>query len=192
MVLAVFGWALAACTVFPELLQVRRARSVRSSEGLAPLTQMATLVVFAWWLCYSTRLHVWPGVATDVTTLVLAVWHARSTRVLSVQHLAFVAIVAACGAFLPITVLGVFATAISASRGVPQLRAAWRASDLSGVSAGYWALQAATGLGWLVFGIASDAPWLGAFAVLAAPVSAGIAWHAHAHNRRARNTVALV
>jgi uncharacterized protein with PQ loop repeat len=192
MLLTTFGWALAACTVLPELVQLRRARAVRSSEGLAPLTQLATLVVFAWWLCYSARLHVWPGVATDVTTLLLAVWHVRSTRVLSAQHLVFVAIVAACGVFLPITVLGVFATAISAARGLPQLRSAWRSSDLSGVSAGYWSLQAATGLGWLAFGLASNAPWLGAFAILAAPVSAGIAWHAYSHHRRTAANIALV
>jgi hypothetical protein len=70
------------------------------------------------------------------------------------------------------------ATCISAARGIPQLKAAWNSSDLSGVSVKYWVLQAATGIGWLVFGLASGAPWLGAFAVIAAPVSLAIAWHA--------------
>jgi uncharacterized protein with PQ loop repeat len=176
--LAVFGWVLAACTVFPELVQLRRSSKVRSSEGIAPLTQVATLVVFAWWLCYSARLQVWQGAATDIIALSLAAWHARITKVLSWSHVAFVCVLAACGAFLPITVLGVLATAISASRGVPQLRAAWKAADLSGVSSSYWLLQALTGIGWLVFGVQSGAPWLGAFAVVAAPVSLAIAWHA--------------
>jgi uncharacterized protein with PQ loop repeat len=146
---------------------------------------MATLVVFAWWLCYSTRLSVWQGVATDAITLALAASHVRTTRVLQLQHLVFVAVIAACGLFLPVSVLGAFATLISASRGIPQLRTAWITSDLSGVSPSYWLLQAATGIGWLVFGLLSHAPWLGAFAVIAAPVSLAIAHHAHQHSRRA-------
>lgn len=181
--LFVFGWSLALATVLPELVQLRRSSKVRSNEGLSPTTQMATLTVFAWWLCYSTRLQVWPGVVTDVLTLLLAASHARTTRVLQLQHIAFVAVVAACGLFLPVTVLGAFATFISASRGIPQLRTAWIASDLSGVSKSYWVLQAATGVGWLVFGLLSNAPWLGAFAVIAAPVSLAIAYHAHQHSR---------
>lgn len=183
MALALFGWTLALASILPEVLQLLRSSKTSSAEGLSQMTQMATLTVFAWWLCYSTRLAVWPGVATDALTLLLAASHVRSTKVLQLQHLAFVAVIAACGLFLPITVLGAFATLISASRGIPQLRTAWVASDLSGVSASYWLLQATTGIGWLVFGLLSHAPWLGAFAVIASPVSIAIAYHAHQHSR---------
>jgi hypothetical protein len=178
VVLFVFGWLLAAVSVITELIQLMRASKVKSRAGLSPITMCATLVVFSWWLAYSSRLSVWPGVTTDALALVLAASHAFTSRVLRPRHIVSVVALVATGALLPITLLGMSATCISAARGIPQLKAAWNSSDLSGVSVKYWVLQAATGIGWLVFGLASGAPWLGAFAVIAAPVSLAIAWHA--------------
>jgi uncharacterized protein with PQ loop repeat len=178
MLLFVFGWSLAVATIVTELIQLMRSSKVKSSAGLSALTMCATVLVFSWWLIYSMRLQVWPGVAADLLAVVLAGSHAFASKMLRVRHVTAVVALVAAGVILPITILGIAATSISAARGIPQLRAAWHAADLSGVSVKYWVLQAVTGIGWLVFGLASGAPWLGAFAVVAAPVSLGIAWHA--------------
>jgi uncharacterized protein with PQ loop repeat len=172
------GWLLAIVTVSSELVQLRQASASESRSGLSSTTVASSLVVFAWWLAYSTRLSVWPGVATDVVTLCLAAAHARTVKLLHTKHVVGIVSLIALVVLLPITALGIIATIGSAVRGLPQLKTAWRAGDLTGVSAPYWTLQALTGLGWLVFGLASDAPWLGAFAVITAPVSLAIAWHA--------------
>jgi uncharacterized protein with PQ loop repeat len=183
--IGVLGWVLAAATVAPELVQLRRGSRVRSHEGISPLTVATTMVVFAWWLSYSFKLSVWPAVVTDLTALLLAVMHARVVRVLSNAWLLAIGAVAVLGAALPVWVLGAVATVGSATRGMPQLRKAWRSQELSGVSAGYWALQAASSTGWLVYGLAVGAPWLGAFALAAAPVSSAICVRVLLSQRRA-------
>jgi hypothetical protein len=178
MLLFVGGWLLAAVSVSSEIVQLRQVSSNESRSGLSAVTVASALVVFSWWLAYSARLAVWPGVVTDVVTLCIALAYARTVRLLTTKHVALICSCVALVIFLPLTILGAIATAGSAARGLPQLRTAWHAEDLTGVSAPYWVLQALTGLGWLAFGLASNAPWLGAFAVITAPVSLAIAWHA--------------
>jgi uncharacterized protein with PQ loop repeat len=170
------GWVLAGVSVSSELLQVFRASRAGRTDGVSPHTVVGTLVVFAWWLCYSTRLGVWPGVATDAVTLVLAYMHARSVRALRTAHWLFLIPAVLYGSLVPITVLGLSGTAGSMLRGGPQLVRTLRRGDAQGVSWEYWALQAATGLGWLAYGVFVGAMWLGAFAVVSAPVGVFIAW----------------
>ena len=174
--LILFGWTLAGVSVSSELLQVLKASKASRTDGVSSHTVIGTLVVFAWWLCYSTRLGVWPGVATDIVTLVLAYMHARSVRALRPAYWLFLIPAVVYGAFVPITILGLSGTVGSMLRGGPQLVRTLRRGDAEGVSWEYWALQAATGLGWLAYGLLIGAVWLGAYAVVAAPVGAFIAW----------------
>jgi uncharacterized protein with PQ loop repeat len=126
---------------------------------------------------------VWPGVATDVVTLVLAYMHARSVRALRPAYWLFLIPAVLYGALVPIAVLGLSGTAGSMLRGGPQLVRTLRRGDAEGVSWEYWALQAATGLGWLAYGLLIGAVWLGAFAVVSAPVGAFIAWRVFKNSR---------
>ncbi len=181
--LMLFGWVLAAVSVGSELLQVFKASKSSDSDGVSSHTVIGTLVVFSWWLCYSARLEVWPGVATDVAALILAYIHARSVGALRARHLLVLLAAVAYGSLVPLAVLGVSGTIGSMVRGGPQLVRTLRSGEAGGVSWEYWALQAATSVGWLVYGLLEGAVWLGAFAVVSAPVGAFIAVRVFAAGR---------
>jgi uncharacterized protein with PQ loop repeat len=174
--LMIFGWVLAGVSISSELLQIFRASKAERSDGVSAHTVLLTLVVFSWWLCYSARLEVWPGVATDVVTLALAFIHARSVRALRASHWLVLVPAVLYGALIPLFVLGLSGTIGSMLRGGPQLVRTLRRGEAAGVSWEYWALQGVTGIGWLVYGLLVGAVWLGAFAVVSAPVAAFIAW----------------
>lgn len=179
MLLTLLGLFALVCNVAYPLPQLRRLWTTRDVSGIAPTTIAASLVGGTWWSAYALSLGDVPAILACVfATLVqssLLVLLARSGGLDLRRWLPGVVALASLAVLVwwsPV-VVGVMANCVSAARALPQLWTALRGrTPLSGCSLGSWVLVEASAVSWLVYGLCSGQPLLGAAYVVTIPAAA--------------------
>lgn len=189
MLTALLGWVIAAAsslTLLPILIKVLRTKD---TAGVSATTAALASLAMLCWTGYTWSLRDWPAFASSVGPLVI--WSALLAALVALRRdrgtltaaAAAVLVALPLILFAPPALLAVFAVSGSVGWALPQLRTAFSATPLSGVSVPGYALVCCENIGWIVYGLATGhLAYIFAPAVQA-PATALIAYRAHRSRR---------
>jgi uncharacterized protein with PQ loop repeat len=154
------GYLATVLTVFQLLPQVRRTLRTGDVAGVSPLYWAIQLVAATSWITIGVREVLVPTVAVNVfavgctVTMLWALWTHRASGSDTAARVVAIGLptVALLGLFAPTAVLAVFAGVVTMAMFWPQVLAALRGDDLSGLSLSSWVLSTVVATLWIVFG----------------------------------------
>ncbi len=196
LITAGIGWTLAIVAIATAWPQTYRLVRTRVPHGVDPRTAGLAALTMVAWTGYTVNLGDIPAVVSSIgpllawaTTLITLV--ALGTRGALVS---LIWTTCAAGALTVLActpawgVLGAIAAAGSAGWAIPQLRTAFTATRLDGISITAYAAMALENVGWILYAFLTSTPAYAVGASIQAPATAFIAWKALGGRRR---TVAM-
>jgi uncharacterized protein with PQ loop repeat len=157
--LGAIGTVLGLIRAVPQLVRLWRAQR---ADGVSPDSSATSAAVSSGWAVYGALTgQLYVVLATGASALIfaavtlLAIRYGRTWRELRVAPIWSIVLVGAgviagaagLGVILPISVL---------AANLPQIRVAWRETDLRGVSLGSWLLSLSDGLIWGGYALAAQ------------------------------------
>lgn len=154
------GYLATVLTVFQLLPQVRRTLRSGDVAGVSPLYWAIQLVAATSWITIGVREVLVPTVAVNVfavgctVVMLRTLWAHRAPGFETASRVVMVGlpVVAMLGLVAPTAVLAVFAGVVTMAMFWPQVLAALRDDDLSGLSLSSWVLSTVVATLWIVFG----------------------------------------
>lgn len=191
--LSLFGYAVALASVVPDAAQLSRTLRRRTVSGLSPLTHTTYLMSWTAWLIYGVRLAEGPVVLSSAVsaavTAAMVVLLRRLGELPRLRQLALPAVVfasAAAAAWVEPRIGGVALAAAELTFFLPQLAAAFKQADLSGLSPVAIVWELATSLGWVAYTVAAGIAEAGVFSAVQSVLLATVAWRMLLFRRRSR------
>lgn len=193
LMITLFGYAVAFASVVPDAAQLSRTVRRRTVSGLSPLTHTTYLMSWAAWLVYGVRLAEGPvilssAVSVAVTAAMVILLHRLGAlprlRQLALPLLVFTS--AGALAWAAPRVGGVALAAAELTFFLPQLVAAFKQDDLSGLSPTAVVWELSTSLGWVVYTVAAGIAEAGVFSAVQSVLLTAVAWRLLLFRRRSR------
>jgi len=190
-VTSIIGWSLALAstiTAWPQAIKLARTRNTSGvdlrSVSLAALTMVA-------WSVYTLRIEDLPALASSLgpltawcATLFFLIWCKVKRAKLSAFILIFLSVIIVAISYSSLWwVVGTSAALGSACWALPQLRTAFVAEDLKGVSVSTYAALAVENLGWIIYAFLTSTPAYAVGSSVQAPATAIIALKAFRSRR---------
>ena len=172
--------AFTVLTVAIVIPQAWRLVKTRNAAGLSPAGLAIGSVNYVAWVGYLTYQQQW--LAMSATAFAAVVWLGTAVYAAARLGLSRAAMLSTLGwsaflgtlAAISVPVFGVALSFGAVYSGIPAVREAWKAEQISGISASTWGLYVAEALAWLAWAVMERDLVVGLYGVLATGVGAAV------------------
>jgi uncharacterized protein with PQ loop repeat len=167
-------------TIAIVIPQAWRLAKTRNPAGLSAAGLLNGSVGYLAWVGYLTYQQHWLAMAATalagvvwIATAAYVVTHRGATRAAVTSTVAWAGTLGAL-ALISVPVFGVALSFGAVWSGIPSVREAWRAGEISGISTPTWALYVAESLAWLAWGVVEHDFVVGLYGVLATGIGTAV------------------